>query len=182
MKGSLLSSEIAEPYAQALMSVANSHHVMEGIGEEIRSLLSLLEGSPELRDFISSPVIQGTDKQAVLRRIVSDSGSPYLLNFLLLLVDKGRAPFLEAICQQYLVLLREQTNTVLAEVTSARDLTDEQCQAVSDKVKDLTGAQAVELKSEVDPELIGGVVIKVGSQIFDASLRGQLRRLGVSLQ
>ena len=54
--------------------------------------------------------------------------------------------------------------------------------AVSDKVKDLTGAQAVELKSEVDPELIGGVVIKVGSQIFDASLRGQLRRLGVSLQ
>lgn len=182
MKGSLLSTEIAEPYAQALMSVASSHHVMEGIGEEIRSLLSLLEGSPELQDFINSPVIQGTDKQAVLRRIVNDSGSPYLLNFLLLLVDKGRAPFLGAICQQYLVLLREQTNTVLAEVTSARDLTDEQRHAVSNKVKELTGAQAVELKSEVEPELIGGVVIKVGSQIFDASLRGQLRRLGVSLQ
>jgi F-type H+-transporting ATPase subunit delta len=182
MKGSLLSREIAEPYAQALMSVAKSHHVMEGIGEDIRNLLSLTESSPELRDFINSPVIQGTDKQAVLRRLIGDSGSPYLLNFLLLLIDKGRAPFLEAICQQYLVLLRQQTNTVLAEVTAARELTDEQRHAVSEKVKELTGAQAVELKSDVNPELIGGVVIKVGSQIFDASLKGQLRRLSISLQ
>jgi F-type H+-transporting ATPase subunit delta len=182
MKGSLLSTEIAEPYAQALMSVGKSHHVMEGIGEEIRYLLSLLESSPELRDFIDSPIIQATDKKAVLRRLAGDSGSPYLLNFLMFLVDKGRSPFLEAICQQYLALLRQQTNTVLALVTSARELTDEQRHAVSDKVRELTGAQAVELKTEVEPELIGGVVIKVGSQIFDASLRGQLRRIGLSLQ
>jgi F-type H+-transporting ATPase subunit delta len=182
MKGSLLSTEIAEPYAQGIMSVAQSHHVMEGIGEEIRALLSLMESSPELRDFIGSPVIQAADKKAVLRRIAGESGSPYLLNFLLFLVDKGRAPFLEAICQQYLAQLRQQTNTVLAEVTSARELTDEQRHAVSDKVRELTAAQAVELKAEVDPNLIGGFVIKVGSQVFDASLRGQLRRIGLSLQ
>lgn len=177
----LLSTEIAEPYAQALMSVAQSHHLLEGLGEDIRSLLDLLEDSPELRDFIGNPVIQNKDKKAVLRRIVGGETSPYLLNFLMLLVDKGRAIFLEKICQQYLELLRQQTNTVLAEVTSAAELTDEQRHTVSNKVKELTGAQAVELKTSIDSDLIGGLVIRVGSQVFDLSLRGQLRRLSFNL-
>lgn len=177
----LLSTEIGEPYAQALMSVAQAHHILEGLGEDIRSLLHLLENSPELRDFISSPIVQSADKQAVLRRVVGGETSPYLLNFLMLLVDKGRAPFLEKICQQYLELLRQQTNAVLAEITAAADLTDEQRHAVSNKVKELTGARTVELKTTIDSDLIGGLIIRVGSQVFDLSLRGQLRRLSLTL-
>ena len=105
----------------------------------------------------------------------------YSLNFIMLLVDKRRIIFLEEICQQYLTLLRKLTNTVLAEVTSARELNDRQLQAVSDKIKELTGVQGVEVKTKIDPDLIGGVTIKVGSQVFDASLRGQLRRISLSL-
>ncbi|NEO51030.1 MAG: ATP synthase F1 subunit delta, partial [Moorea sp. SIO4A3] len=71
--------------------------------------------------------------------------------------------------------------TVLAEVSSAIELSEAQQESVREKVKSLTGANQVELDTKIDPDVIGGVIIKVGSQIFDASLKGQLRRIGMAL-
>ncbi|MGK7874851.1 MAG: ATP synthase F1 subunit delta [Xenococcaceae cyanobacterium] len=181
MKGTLLSTKIAEPYAQALMSVAQPNDLIQRFGEDIRSLVALLENSQELREFILNPIVKESDKKAVLQRITGEETHPYLINFLMLLVDKRRIIFLEEICQQYLELLRKLNKAVLAEVTSATELSEEQRQSVSEKVRALTNAQAVELKTNIDPDLIGGVIIKVGSQVFDASLRGQLRRISLSL-
>ncbi|XTZ09925.1 MAG: ATP synthase F1 subunit delta [cyanobacterium endosymbiont of Rhopalodia yunnanensis] len=181
MKGSLISTAIAEPYAQALMSVALSHDLTDVFGKECRSLAALLEESPDLEAFIASPVLKKIDKKTVLRQIMGEGANFYLLNFLMLLIDKRRIIFLEKICQQYLTLLRKLTNTVLAEVTSAKELSSEQRESVANKVEELTGAQGVEIKTRIDPELIGGVTIKVGSQVFDASLRGKLRRVSLSL-
>ncbi len=181
MAGTLVNSQIAEPYAQALMSLAQSDNLTEQFGEDIRSLLALLSDSPDLREFVGNPVIQDSAKKAIMQRILGENTHPYLNNFIMLLVDKRRIVFLEAICQQYLEQLRKLTNTVLAEVISARELSQDQQEAVISKVKELTGAQAVELKASVDAGLIGGVIIKVGSQIFDASLKGQLRRISLSL-
>ncbi|YAI81538.1 MAG: ATP synthase F1 subunit delta [cyanobacterium endosymbiont of Rhopalodia sterrenbergii] len=181
MKGSLISTAIAEPYAQALMSVALSHDLADAFGEECRSLIALLEGSPDLETLIASPVIKEIDKKAVLRQILGEGVNFYLLNFVMLLVDKRRIIFLEKICQQYLTLLRKLNNIVLAEVTSVKELSNEQSESVANKIEELTGAQGVEIKTKIDPDLIGGVIIKVGSQVFDASLRGQLRRVSLSL-
>lgn len=180
MKGSAFGTEVAEPYAQALMSFAQSHELTDRFGDDIRDLIALLDDSSDLRDFLANPVMKESAKKAVLQQIVRDS-HPYLVNFLMLVVDKRRTIFLEKICEQYLEQLRKLKNIALAEVTSATELSEQQRQAVTDKVKGLTGAQSVELKAKVDPELIGGVVIKVGSQVFDASLKGQLRRIGFNL-
>jgi len=87
------------------------------------------------------------------------------------MVDRRRILLFAEICQQYLAILRELNQTVLAEVIS--ELTEEQQQAVRDKVIAMTNAARVELDSKLDPDLIGGVT-KVGSQVIDASLRGQL--------
>jgi F-type H+-transporting ATPase subunit delta len=100
---------------------------------------------------------------------------------LMLLVDKKRISVLAAICKQYLAILRQLNQTVLAEVISAVPLNETQEQAVKEKVIAMTNAQEVELEKKVDTELIGGVIIKVGSQVIDASLRGQLRRLSLRL-
>ena len=180
MKAGVISAEIVEPYAQALMSVAQTNNLTEKFGEDIRSLVSLVEGK-ELGDFLASPIVKEEDKKAVLRRIVGGGNNPYLLNFLLLLVDKGRIVFLAGICQKYLELLRQLNKTVLAQVTSATELNQAQRHSVVEKVKEMTNAQAVELKTKIDPDLIGGVIIKVGSQVLDASIRGQLRRMSISL-
>jgi F-type H+-transporting ATPase subunit delta len=181
MKGSAFGSEVAEPYAQALMSLAQSSDLTDRFGDDIRALLNLIENSQDLRDFLANPIVKEPVRKEVLRQIAGENSHPYLVNFLMLLVDKRRAIFLEKVCQQYLELLRKFKNIVLAEVSSATELNDRQRQEVVEKVKALVNAQDVELKTKVDPELIGGVVIKVGSQVFDASLKGQLRRIGYNL-
>lgn len=179
MKGGA-ATQIVEPYAQALMSVARNNNLTEQFGEDVRALLSLLENSEQLRDFLANPFVSVEDKKAVLQRVAGEV-NPYLRNFLLLLIDRKRILLLKDICQQFLAILRQLNQTVLAEVISAVDLTDEQQQAVRQKVIEMTNAREVELDTKIDPDLIGGVIIKVGSQVFDASIRGQLRRLSLRL-
>ena len=181
MSGTLISSEVGEPYAQALMSLAQQNDLTEQFGETFRSLSSLLSESKEFREFVLNPVIKGEDKKAVLQQVMGNDTNPYLINFMMLLVDKRRIVFLEPIVEQYLNLLRKLNQTVLAEVTSATELNDDQKHNLVEKVKGITEARDVELKTSVDPSLIGGVIIKVGSKVIDASLRGQLRRISVSL-
>jgi F-type H+-transporting ATPase subunit delta len=181
MKGSLFSSEIAEPYAQALMAIAQSKDLTAAFGDVFRSFESLLAESPELSDFILNPVVDPEAKKAILRRILGDDTPTDLTNFVMLLVDKRRVIFLSDIAKQYLARLRELNQTVLAEVTAAKDLSEDQENAIRDRVKGMTNAREVELKTQVDPNLLGGVIIKVGSQVVDASLRGQLRRIGMHL-
>jgi F-type H+-transporting ATPase subunit delta len=181
MSSNLTLTEVAEPYAQALMSLAQSNNITDQIGEDTRSLLGLLEESEDFRLLISSPLIEAGQKKAVLRQIVQDQVQPYTISFLMLLVDRGRILVLPEICKQYQTLLRQLKQAVLAEVTSAVELTDEQKEAIRQKVIATTQANEVELETRVDPELLGGVIIKVGSQVFDASLRGQLRKIGLKL-
>ena len=99
----------------------------------------------------------------------------------MLLIDRKRIALLTDICSKFQDIYRKMNQIALAEVTSAVSLSDAQQEAVRQKVIQITGARSVELETKLDSDLIGGVVIKVGSQILDASLRGQLRRIGMSL-
>ena len=181
MKSNAANAEIAQPYAQALMSLARPNDLQEELGEDVRSLLKLLESSEQLRNVLENPFVKAENKKALLRQVVGEGINPYLRNFLMLVVDRGRILLLKEICQEYLALLRQLNQTVLGEVTSAVELTEAQQQAVREKVIAMTNARQVELDTKLDPDLIGGVIIKVGSQVIDASLRGQLRRLSLSL-
>jgi F-type H+-transporting ATPase subunit delta len=181
MQTSGISSKVVEPYAEALMSLAQQYDIADEIGDNIRSLDSLLSESSELKTFLENPLLKAEEKKAVLRKIVGEEINHYLLNFLLLLVDRGRIIFIEGICQKYLELLRKLNNVVLAEVTSAVRLYEGEAERLSEKIKQLTGAASVEIVTQIDPDISGGVSIKVGSQVYDASLRGQLRRISLSL-
>lgn len=182
MKGSGgIDSEVVMPYAQALMSAAQAQNITEPIGEDVRSLLNLMENSEQLQNFVANPFVKEQDKKRVLEQVIGESVHPYLRNFLRLLIDRRRILLLEGICKQYLNLLRQLNQTVLAEVTSTVELSEEQQQSIKDKVKSMTNAREVELDMKIDSELIAGAIVKVGSQVIDASLRGQLRRLSLSL-
>jgi len=181
MKSSAATAEVAQPYAQALLSVAKANNLTEEFGADARALISSISGSGEVQKFLDNPFIQPKKKKNLLRQLLGENANPCLKNFILLLVDKKRISFLEPILRQYVSLLRELNQTVLAEVTSAVPLTDEQLQTVREKVISITKAREVEIETKVDADLIGGVVIKVGSQVIDASLRGQLRRLSLRL-
>ena len=174
-------SGIAEPYAQALMALAKSNNALEKFAEDVASLREAIAASRQFKMFLADPVIEPETKKAVLAQLTEKGLHQIVGTFLKLLVDRKRIAILDEICQKFQVLFREETNTVLAEVTSVVELSDEQRSTVIDRVKSMTGAAAVEVETQIDTSLLGGVVIKVGSQVVDASLRGQLRRIGLSL-
>ncbi|MEB3229709.1 MAG: ATP synthase F1 subunit delta [Leptolyngbyaceae bacterium] len=178
---SAIASEIIAPYAQALMDAAKSNGLIDRIADDIQTILELLDSSDDLQQFLDNPLIKPEAKKAVIRQLLADTAQPYTLNFLMLLVDKGRILFLAGICKQYQALLRQINGVVLAEVISAAPLSGSQQDAIRRKVIEMTGAREAELEASLDATLIGGMVIKVGSQVVDASLRGQLRRIGLQL-
>ncbi len=178
---STATSEIAAPYAQALLSIAQSTSKVDELSAIAANLLDLLKESDELSAFLANPIANSDAKKGVLNQVLGEDTNHQMKNFLMLLVDRGRIYLVEPILQQFQARVRELNQTVLAEVTSAIALTDEQQETVRQKVQGMTQAKSVELVSRIDPELIGGVVIQIGSQVLDASIRGQLRRIGLQL-
>ena len=178
---SIATSEVAAPYAQALLSIAQSKGQVDELSGTANDLLALMKDSDDLAQFLTNPIADRDAKKGVISKVLGDDANAQMKSFLMLLVDKGRIALVEPILQQFQAQVRELKQTVLAEVTSAIELTDEQKDTVRQKVQGMTNAQSVELETRVDPDLIGGVIVKVGSKVLDASIRGQLRRIGLQL-
>lgn len=181
MKDSVVIAGVIAPYAQALMSLGQDQSLTDRFGEDATLIGELLRSSDELSQLLENPTANSDLKRSVLQQILGEQVHPYMLSFVMLLVDRGRISLLEGICRSYQELLRELNGAVLAEVTSAVELSESQKESIRQKVLEMTGARQVDLSITLDPELLGGVVIKVGSQIVDASLRGQLRRISLNL-
>jgi F-type H+-transporting ATPase subunit delta len=177
----IATSEVSAPYAQALLSIAQSKGSVDELSAIAADLLNLLQESADLRGFLTNPIANSDAKKGVLTKLLGDDSNAQMKNFLMLLVDRGRIYLIEPILQQFQAKVRELKQTVLAEVISAAPLSDAQKETIRQKVVAMTKAESVELSTRVDPELIGGVIVQVGSQVLDASLRGQLRRIGLQL-
>jgi F-type H+-transporting ATPase subunit delta len=107
--------------------------------------------------------------------------TPSVQNLLKLLADRQRIAVLDAVLERFLELYRELRQITLAKVSSATPLSEEQQAQLNQKVQAIAGTQAVEFVLTVDPTLIGGFIVNLGSQVIDASLAGQVRRLGLAL-
>ncbi|PLS69017.1 MAG: F0F1 ATP synthase subunit delta [Cyanobacteria bacterium M5B4] len=177
MKISSFSETIAEPYAEALLSLGEEQNILEAIGNDVSLILTSLASVDEWKRFLDTPLIKEEGKKQVLRQVFGGNVNPLTLNFLMLLVDRKRISFLRQICRSFQKLLRAKYNIALAEVTTAVPLSESQQEQLRQKVQAMTQASRVELALAINPDLIGGVVFKVGSQVVDASVRGELRRL-----
>lgn len=176
-----LLNTITSPWAEAFLQVADSRNETEQVIEQVRSLRSLWDESPELRHAMASPVLEVEAKKKALDNLFGSSLSPSFLNLLRLLADRQRISLLDAVLDRVLELYRQQNNIALATVTSAVALSEEQQQQISDKARLVAGTEKVEIQQHVDSSLIGGFVLSVGSKVIDASLAGQVRRLGLEL-
>jgi F-type H+-transporting ATPase subunit delta len=181
MTQATIGAAIVEPYADALMSLGEERGLTDRFSQDVAGILETLASSTDLQQVLVNPFVKPEKKKAVLNQIFGSQVEGTVLKFIGLLVDRRRVMYLEGICQRYQALVREARNIILAEVISASDLNEGQRQAVIDKVKSMTGASQVELATRLDADLIGGVIIKIGSRVLDASIRGQLRRLSNSL-
>jgi len=172
---------VVDPYAEALVSLASGQGLLDTFTADVRFIAAVLQATPELGQFLASPLVKTEAKKNLLQQVFADQIHPLLLNALQLLTDRRRIMFLGALCQRFLELQRKLQNIVLAEVTAAVPLTEAQQQSIRERVKDFTQANSVELQISQDPTVLGGVILKIGSQVIDLSLRGQLRRLALQL-
>ena len=175
-----LLNTITTPYAEAFLQLTEAAGDTAEVVTQARELLALWNESPELRQAMASPVLEIAAKKAAITKLFSDQVSPTFLNLLKLLADRQRIGYLNSVLERFLDLYRDQNQIALATVTSAEALSDDQLARITDQVKAVAGTDKVEINAAVDPALIGGFVLKVGSKVIDASLSGQVRRLGRS--
>jgi len=176
-----LLNSLATPYAESLLQVAESRQETDTVASQARDLLALWHSSAQLREAMASPVLEPEAKKAALAALFDGQVTPSVQNLLKLLADRQRIAVLDAVLERFLELYRELRQITLAKVSSATPLSEEQQAQLNQKVQAIAGTQAVEFDLTVDPALIGGFVVNLGSQVIDASLAGQVRRLGLAL-
>jgi F-type H+-transporting ATPase subunit delta len=138
-----------------------------------------VEQTPELRNVLRNPQLESSAKASILADLAGDD-EPLFKNFLLLIAEKGRAGELEDIAHEFERLMAREERRLTVELTTARELTDEEAQAIVAQIEQAAG-RTVEATRSVDPKLVGGIVLQAGSYRVDASVRGRLERLRQTL-
>jgi len=169
---------IASRYARALVEVILEQKIdPDTAREQLRSIIGAVHESSELRKVWESPAISAEQKRAVLDAIARQMGAlKPLRNFIAVLIDHRRIAMLDDIAKQFETELDAQLGFAEAEISSARPLSAEEKTALESQIARLTGKK-VRARYVSNPELLGGVMVRVGSTIYDGSVRGQLEKM-----
>ena len=167
--------EIAEVYARSLFEVAQEHGQLDEIREQLGEFTDALSGSRELQLFFFSPYFSSGEKKDGVAKVI-EGGNEYFVRFLELLAEKHRLPILPRVRRALDELWAQEQKLLEVSVTSAIELDEQTVQGIGRRIEEQTGRK-VELTAKVDPDVLGGLVIRVGNVVMDASLRNRLDRL-----
>jgi F-type H+-transporting ATPase subunit delta len=175
-------SGIAGRYATALFELARDNDALDTIAEELKGLETLLHGSADLTRLVRSPVFSTQEQSTAIAEIVKQAGMSELTgNFLQLLAKNRRLFALGDIARDFRALLAQHRNEVTADVTSAIALNDAQTEDLKATLKAKTGRN-ITLNTRVDPSLIGGLIVRIGSRMVDSSIRTKLNNLKFAMK
>lgn len=174
---------VARRYARALIDVATEANGLDRIGEQLGRLAQLIQKNPELADMLANPAYTRAQRRAVMDQVMAASqiNDPAVVNLVHLLNDRDRTPSLPDIERIYRTMADLRAGRVRGSVTSAVPLPADALRKLEGALKTIT-QQNVTLESKVDPSLLGGVTAKVGSVVYDGSLRSQLEEMRRALK
>ena len=167
--------EIAQVYARSLFEVAEEHDKLDDVRDQIGQFADALGESRDLQTFFFSPYFSTEEKKKGLASAL-DGADPVVENFLALLIENHRMPALFRVRREFDQMWREVNKLLPVQITSAVELDRAVTQQIGDEIGRQTG-RTVELTSTVDPDVLGGLVVRVGNSILDASIRTRLERL-----
>ena len=174
-------SAVGRRYAKALLDLAREQGQLDTVLKDVGSVSAAWKESAELRDIVRNPVVPKPALKAAVDAVMDKLGvSKLLRNTVNLLADKGRLGQLEDVLHALEELAEAETGRVRVEVTSAKPLSDAYYTQLTEKLQRATDKQVVLVKKQ-DPSLIGGVVTRVGDQVFDGSLSNRLSELRETL-
>ena len=167
--------EIAQVYARSLFEVAKQQDKLDDIRDQLGEFADAVEADRALTTFFFSPYFSTDEKKEGLHKAVTGA-EPILMNFFELLLEKHRMPAIYRIRRVYENMWREEHKLLTVHVTSAVELDEKLVKSLGDRISEKTGRQ-VDLSAKVEPEIIGGIVLRVGNSILDASIRNRLEQL-----
>jgi ATP synthase F1 delta subunit len=167
--------EIAQVYARSLFEVAQEHDKLDEVRDQIGQFADALGESRDLQTFFFSPYFSTEEKKKGLASAL-EGADPVVENFLALLIENHRMPVLFRVRRELDQMWREVNKLLPVQITSAVELDRAVTQQIGDEIGRQTG-RTVELTSTVDPDVLGGLVVRVGNSILDASIRTRLERL-----
>jgi F-type H+-transporting ATPase subunit delta len=178
----MIGSALARRYARALLDIGQEERQVRRVLSEVERFARLLAEGPDLREVLEATHINRRDKQAVLEATVSPAGFlPVTMNFLRLLVDKRRMNILPQILPELRRMVEELEGIERVEVTVPETLSETQRDFLRTLLERKTGKR-IELEEKLDPAVLGGMVVKVGSTVYDGSVRTQLSQIRENLQ
>ncbi len=176
------SSVIARRYAKALMLIGKEDGNSEIYRKQLNDFVELLDREKQLENAICNPIYAAKNRRNVLHAILDKATlSDAVTSFLMLLFDKGRIQFLRDIRDHFNLLVDEFKGIIRANLVSATELSDETLEQIRASLSKMTGKQVL-LETQQDPDLIGGVVTKIGDLVLDGSIRTQLQNMRESLK
>jgi len=167
--------EIAAVYARSLFEVAKEQNKLDAVREQIGGVADALDQTRELQVFFFSPYFSTKEKEDGLDRAVTDA-DPIVLNFLKLLIENHRMPVIFRLRREFDRLWRQENRLLPVQVTSAVALDDATVTDIGDRIAEQTNRK-IDLSSNVDPDILGGIVVRVGNSVLDASVRNRLEKL-----
>lgn len=170
------SSKVGLRYAKAALQQATEDNIVKAVSEDMTDIHATLSESKELRLALQSPVIKGSDKEAVLLELFKD-GQKQTHNLFRVLVANARTQFLGDVAASYMSLYNEAQGVKVVKVTTAVPLDGALKDKVLARAKALTGSENVSLENEIDQDIIGGFVLRVGDTQYNASISNQLSTL-----
>jgi ATP synthase F1 delta subunit len=167
--------EIAQVYARSLFEVAREQDKLDLLREQLGQFADALQEDRDLQVFFFSPYFSTEEKKEGLKRAVTNA-EPALMNFFEALIERHRMPAIFRIKARYELLWEDERDLLTVEVTSAVELDKSTVSTIGDRIGEQT-KRTVELSSKVDPDILGGIVLRVGNVILDASIRNRLEQL-----
>jgi F-type H+-transporting ATPase subunit delta len=167
--------EIAQVYSRSLFEVAKEQDKLDVVREQLGEFADALAGNRDLQVFFFSPYFSTQEKKDGLKRAL-EGADDVLENFLELLIEKHRMPALFRIRRQYDELWEDENRLLPVQVTSAIELDPDTVEQIGKRIGEQT-ERRVELSTNVDPEILGGIVLRVGNSILDASIRNRLEQV-----
>ncbi|MBT2657765.1 MULTISPECIES: F0F1 ATP synthase subunit delta [Bacillaceae] len=167
---------VAKRYASALFQIANEQQVLGQIEEDLRVVKEVLEYNPDLKAVLKSSKLTLDKKKEIVKNAFA-SVNVFVLNTVLVLIDRHREDQIVEVTDQFLELANEAMGIAEAEVYSARELTDAEREALSATFAAKIGKKSLRIENIVDSNLLGGIRLRIGNRIYDGSLRGKLDRL-----
>jgi F-type H+-transporting ATPase subunit delta len=167
--------EIAQVYARSLFEVAKEHDRLDVVREQLGQFADALDGNRELSIYFFSPYFSTEEKKEGLGKLLSDV-DPTVANFLELLVENHRMPVIFRVRRDFERLWEQENRLLPVTITSAVELDEATVKSIGETIGQQTG-QHVELTTNVDPDVLGGLVVRVGNSILDASIRNRLETL-----